>query len=420
MAVGVKVELSKRSQELIAEYLSLGPLNSLTHFQSPIDSLQLISWLHEEVTSPLHSDLRSKQQTEFILASLQAELLRDLLASMKDDNSPYKKIEENISWTIKLKFALLALAGTLFAGCEGFDGVTTMLGILSLSSLIILVAGLAFSILSIVVFYSYELVQISKTLGVSIVDAPKLLDIYLLQLNEIKGIRRTIETYKLAERSTEELVQLEGTIVMLQKRFKALVDVSTQFEKALNSNKMQAAKIIVSSMVGLLFFGSGFFAGQSVALFISALFIPVVLPTFWPVILFSAIVGFAALSLYWYVEQPEVKKLVSGWFGLDEDNIDKLCNKNKLDVEEKKLENLKNKVTSTAKLTNRLIKLQQELNGVDEGVSEQIEIQTAKEQQPLTLKTSTNIYSFHPKPVTPRDPHLDTPDFENVLVCQSN
>ena len=185
------VILSNRSQELIAEYLSLCQPHSsrLAYFHSPIDYTQLISWLQEEVTQTSYAPGRSKKKIEFILASLRAELLRDLLASMGgellDNNT-----EENTSWTARIKFGLLALAGTLLAGCEGFDSITTMLSVLSLPSMVILIAGLGFSILSIVVFYGFDLVQVSKNLGVTLSDAPKLLDVYLLQMKEIKSIRK--------------------------------------------------------------------------------------------------------------------------------------------------------------------------------------------------------------------------------------
>ncbi len=425
MGLEVKIVLSKRSQDLIAKYLSLYPLDSsgLASFHSPADSTQLISWLHDEITLPSHIDARSRQKADFILASLRAELLHDLLASMGEE-LPDNNTVENTSWTAWLKFGLLALAGTLVAACEGFDSITTMLTVLSLPSIIILIAGLSFSILSVVVFYGFDLVQVSQNLGVTLRDAPKLLDVYLAQMKEIKRIRKKINTYKLAELSAEELAQLEKTIIMLQRSFQALVEASSQFEGALNSRKMQVVKVIASGSAGLLFFGSGFFAGQSVAMFIAGLFIPVVLPTFWPVVLFSVIVGIAAFTLYWYVEQVGLKKLVSGWFGLDEDKIEQLCCKSNLDKEEGKLENLKEQVISTAHLTHRLKRLQNKIEGIDEAENEHL-IPVSNGSVPV-LKTSDNIYSFHLKDRAAKSSLvLDTldseaPDSEEVVLFQCN
>ncbi|MCL9683792.1 hypothetical protein [Legionella maioricensis] len=416
MSMGVEVVLSTRSQELIAKYLSLCQPHAsrLAHFYSPIDSIQLISWLHDEITQPPNTDTRVKKEIEFILASLRAELLRDLLTSMGGE-LPENNAEENSTWVAKIKVGLLALAGTLLAGCEGFDSITTMLSVLSLPSMFILIAGLGFSILSILVFYGFDLVQVSKNLGVTLRDAPKLLDVYLLQMKEIKGIRRRINTYKFAELSAEELTQLENMITMLQRRFQELTEASSQFETALNSRKMQIAKLIASSTAGLLFFGSGFFAGQSVAMFIAGLFIPAVLPTFWPVVLFSVIVGIAAFTLYWYIEQAGFKKLVSGWFGLDEDKIEQLCDKEHLDKEEKKLENLKEQVSSTAQLANRLVKLQNKLDGIDATESEQV-VTSVPNVSTAPVRISDNIYSFHPKKDVARK--IDTSDSEEILLFE--
>ena len=207
---------------------------------------------------------------------------------------------------------------------------------------------------------------------------------------------------------------------MLQRRFQALVEASSQFDRALNSRKMQVVKFIASGTAGLLFFGSGFFAGQSVAMFIADLVIPAVLPTFWPVVLFSVIVGIAAFSLYWYVEQVGFKKLVSGWFGLDEDKIEQLCDKELLDREEQKLENLKEQVISTAHLTHRVRTLQNKLDGIE---GEECEHSMTPVPAPTTLiRTSDNIYSFHPRRDAGRENFLalDTPDSEESLSAQCN
>jgi hypothetical protein len=422
--MGVKVELSKRSQELIVAYLSICKprLSTLSDVQTTVDAAQLVTWLHDEIASPTNQDGKAKQDTEFLLTSLRSELLHDLFSAMNGDNPSSNDTADNAPWTAKMKFGLLAIAGTLLAGCEGFDSITTMFGLVSLPSFITLIVGLGFSVLSIVFFYSYELVQVSNDLGVSLTNAPKLLDIYLHQMNEIKKIRKKIDNYKLAELSTEELVQLENTISMLQRRFQGLTEASVQFNNALKSNKMQVAKFIVSSMSGLLFFGSGFFAGQSVAMFMAGFLIPIVLPTIWPVILFSSIIGLAALSLYLYFEQVELKRVVSGWFGLDEDKIDKLSDKSILEKEEKKLEILKEKVISTAKLTGQLTKFQHQSSDVVTPGQEPIAHNKSYfiDDSPGTLKTSSNLYTFHPRPDARKKPHLEIPDTESDLQCQAH
>ncbi len=418
MGTRVNVALGKRSQELIEQYINLCPTQSseLEQFGASVDSEQLIIWLCNEIVIPSNTTLGSKQEIEFILASLRADLLHDLFKALSGANPLDETKEEPPSEFATMKLVLLALAGTLLTGCEGFDSITTMLGVLSLPSILILLAGLGFSLLSIVVFYSYDLIQVAKNLGVTLRDAPKLLDIYLQQMNEIKGIRKKIDSYQLATLSVDELEQLKQTLVMLQIRFQSLAEASSQFDKALNSPNMQRVKLLITSLAGLLFFGSGFFAGQSVAMFVATLFISTVLPTFWPVILFSTLVGGAAFALYWYLEHDGLNKLVSGWFGLDEDKIEQLCNHNELTKESYKLELLKQKIISTARLTDHLDELQNELISIKEKEVSQSS-DSSIEKHPVAIpKTSKNIFSFHaqPKEIARQDSQ-ESLDSDNVL-----
>lgn len=357
--MGVLVKLNQRSQHLIIEYLILRgiPDNHLTLNSSSLEDTRLVSWLSQEDLTPPGFSLKAKKDLEFTIASLRAELLSDLLTSLnpKKLNLP---MSDAATWHDKVKFILLTLAGTLVAGSEGFDSISTMLTVLFLPPVVILVTGLVFSVLSIIVFYGFDLVQVSRNLGVKLKDAPRLMDIYIQQLAEIKAIRRTIDSFYLSELSFGELMQLESTLVMLELRFQSVIESSRQFKEALQSTQMKATKFTVSAIAGLIFFGSGFFAGQSVALFIANLVFTAATATFWPVILFSLLVGAAAFSIYWYVERPGLKNLIGGWFGLEEDKIKKLCDEDYLQKEEDKLRNLKEKIISTSKLTKQLTALQ--------------------------------------------------------------
>ncbi len=51
-------------------------------------------------------------------------------------------------------------------------------------------------------------------------------------------------------------------------------------------------------------------------------------PTFWPVLVFSLIIGLAAFGVYWYVERPSIELFVSKKFGLDKEQIETFCEKN--------------------------------------------------------------------------------------------
>lgn len=110
-----------------------------------------------------------------------------------DDVNLPKEVENNTKG--KMKFVLLTMAGILVAACQGFDGIVTMLSVVSLPSSIILGIGFAFSFLSVIVFCGFDLVKVSNALGIKLSDAYKLLDAYLLQLQMIKSIRKKIDDY---------------------------------------------------------------------------------------------------------------------------------------------------------------------------------------------------------------------------------
>lgn len=394
----MNIQISLRSQKLIKKYLLESHVHSheLSSITTSADLAALISWLNKEQKYPKKSK-KKQQKIEFILVSLRTALLHDLFLSMKGDEIKLPKEEEHNTPIDKIKFTLLTMAGILVAACQGFDGIVTMLSIFNLSSSMILVAGFAFSFLSVIVFCGFDLVKVSKALGVKLSDAYKLLDAYLLQLQMIKSIRKKINEYYLSDLSQDNLKQLECIISMLQKRFTLLTKASNQFGMALESENMKMAKTLISGVSGILFFGGGFFAGQSVALFVSGLLVNSLTPAFWPVILFSVIVGLAAFSIYWYVERPGLDKLVSSWFGLNEENIQKLCDKILINKEIHKLESLKRKIIGAARLAKRVTQAEQYVDAHELLIDGSVHERTV-----IDIRTSSSYYSFL-KPQEPSD-----------------
>ncbi|KTC92009.1 hypothetical protein [Legionella cincinnatiensis] len=404
------IAISLRSQKWIKKYLlASGVRRNEILPPTSIKFKTLISWLS---TDPIKSFEKSKksQKMEFILVSLQTAFLRDLGLSMKGEyEKTEKKNNNNSSEMSKIKFLFLTSAGILITACQGFDGVVTMLSVFALSPSIMLGIGFAFILLSVIVFFGVDLVKVSNALGVKLSEY-KLLDAYLIQLQKIKVIRKKINDYTLVAMSQEDLQQLELILSMLQKRFMFLAVASKQFDEALNSKNVQMIKTAISGVSALFFFGSGFFAGQSVALFIASLILDSVLPTFWPIIVFSALVGLAALSIYWYVERPGLEKLVTNWFGLNEENVQQLCDKNSLNKEIKKLASLKEKVISTARITKKLAQLEQEINS-----NEPLALETTPNKAVAELRVSTNFYSFLKSPVS-ATAH-EKQDFNEAMSC---
>lgn len=385
--MGRLVQLSARSQELINQFLAVDLWPSIYGLGSSsitISEVDLVCFLSADAPFSRVLSISEQKKMEFLLAALRVELFRDLLISIGVDTPALDESVSSNNSTNRYKFYLIAAAGTLVAVCEGFDSISTLLSVLALPPVVILLCGLAFSMISVMVFYGYSLVQVSQNLGVKLTDAPKLLDLYIEQLNQVKSLRKKIATYKLAQLSLEELGQLKQLICMLDCRVASLSATSQQFAEALNSPKIQSAKTVFGGVAGVLFFCSGFFAGQSVAAFILGLFLVGITPASLPVVLFSLAIGVAAFGLYWYVEKVGLEKLISGWFGLDEDKISELCDPAQVSELALDLNNLKEQVDATAILKRELELLQNKVH-----------VEKGRTFEPLSSKTQTNIYAFH-------------------------
>ncbi|CAM2753231.1 hypothetical protein [Legionella worsleiensis] len=399
-----QVELSDRSQQLIKKLADLRLLEAIIpgHSAPSLDASQLVLWLADDIDAPDSLPKYSKKQFHYTLALLRAELLSDLLAAMPHPDVRIEKKESSTSVTNQNKLILLAIAGTLLAACEGFDSIISLLSALSIPALVTLVFGVFFSILSVVVFYGFDLVQVVQNLGFKFRDTPKLSDIYLAQINEIKAIRRKINAMDLTKKTLSELEIYGQIIFMLQKRLNWSVQASKQFEKALYSEKIIIVETIVSWVAGIMFFGGGYFAGQSVAIFVLELFMAVVSPTFLPVVLFSLGIGLAAFCIYWNVERAGIKQLITSWFGLDEENIEKLCDSANMANQEQKLEHLLERVSSTKELINEIALLRQTTQ--DSALKNTCKLKESiitKEDGMRIYAMSSNSYFFHPKRLTP-------------------
>ncbi len=382
------IEISSHSQELIKKYQEFCNPGQCITVASSMDFLVLMSWFDE---TTVIRPAQSSQETDFALLSLRTELLHDFNAFLRKDEVNEEKKENNLfSLSGKTKFLLLSAAGTLVAAAEGFDSIATMLSVFSFPSAIILGAGLLFSLLSVLAFCGFDLVKLSRALGIKISDTHKLLDIYSQQLEDTKLIRKKLEGYKSANLSIDELKQLQLILTMLLQNHHQLALAGGQFETILHSNQMELAKVVISSIAAALFFGSGFCAGQTFALYVLGLFLSALTPASIPVILFSVLVGLAACCLYWYVDFPGLKGLVSGWFGLNEEKITELCSKPTLNKQENMLKQLNEEVTDLIKLKEQLAEAVQEPPKPlpdNQNVSESVSHDSA-------VKVSSNIYSF--------------------------
>ncbi|HHF7366083.1 TPA: hypothetical protein ACPSKY_001187 [Legionella bozemanae] len=326
------IDLNLTSQELIAQLCAIDPSFHQTFTNSTkIDKKALLAWLEST------SKIESSNKAFFLITSLRASLLKDLHKSLNPG-----QVEEETQkggMTAKTKYALLALAGTVYFGCEGFDGITAMLGAFSsIPTIALFVAGTLFSVLSMVVFYSFDLVEISKNLGIKSTDTKKLLDVLLDEVKQIEAIRMRLA--KTAKKTKEELEEDRQLATILLQRYKDLEQIRKDLTSASNNPYLKAAKYITAGVAGILFFSGGFFAGQTVALAIAGLFVTGMAATAWPIVVAGIAVGLAALSVYWFVERPGIENLISRWRGLDKKKMDKLCKEDVVKKETEELEEL--------------------------------------------------------------------------------
>ena len=252
-------------------------------------------------------------------ASLHAAVLQDLHNNLSKNQQ--QEIPNDTPWWKRILFTCLKIAGSLYALCAGFDGITAFLALFtSIPAWAIVLSGFLFSILSIAVFYGFDLVTIASNLNISFNESRQLLD--LLQ-DEIKWIKK-IKQHLLAQ------IQYDAS-EQPQKIIAALLACESKFaqDRKIYQQMGEGAAIwllncMVSGIIGVVFFSGGFFTGQSLALAVFGLFFTSISATFWPILLISIVVGLAALSIYWFVERPALQNLVGSWFGRDPEKIAQL------------------------------------------------------------------------------------------------
>lgn len=266
---------------------------------------------------------QENKRTAFTIEQLNAALLQDLYDHIAANEPIKAATKPKPSWKAKLTFGLLVIAGTIYFACEGFDGVSALMGVFAVPPLPVFLVGVAFSALSILIFYGLELFSISNSLGIQFKSAPKIIDLYLRELRLMKGIRKKLaETFFSHDRKRLEEDLL--IINLLRQRLNGLHDAKEELGKTSRHWLLRAAKMLTATLPGLIFFSAGFFAGQTVAIAIASLFMTGVVPTFWPIIIVSALVGLASLTIYWIIQRPGIANIVSTAAGLDQEKLDEL------------------------------------------------------------------------------------------------
>lgn len=292
----------------------------------------------EETTDP---NTGTSFQRELCREALLGEIQQIFIPSDLD-NAGAEGQQRELGW---LKWTLLAAAGTIYAACDGFDGITTILALFPTIPLsFILAAGFVFAFLSVLVFYGFYLVDLSNKSDVKVSEQAQLIDLRLAQAKHLSRLVMICQMKLKMCDDPEELRALITLVVLLENLYTGLEHARDQYESQLYNPYLRMTKTIAAIFLGILFFGYGFFGGQSLALTMLGLVVLSSTAAFWPVMAISVAVGLAALSVYWLVERPGLEKLVSRFFGLDENKIEQLPDTTCIDKQKKTLATIKNAI----------------------------------------------------------------------------
>ncbi|KTD05100.1 hypothetical protein OQJ19_09330 [Fluoribacter gormanii] len=421
------VKLTQTIQDLIVQLGAINPtLVTVFANKADIDVQTIIDWFAQT------RFIKSDENTFFLVTSLRASLLKELNKSL----NPGAKEEETTKtpMSAKAKYALLALAGTIYFGCEGFDGITAFMGIFSsIPTIAIFAGGLVFSIVSVIVFCSFDLVEISKNLGVKSSETPQLIDAALEEFKEIKAIRARLTRLAKQDKTQEELDEYRKLALMLLQRHLELNKVRGDLTLASDNPYLDTAKKLTAIFAGFIFFSGGFFAGQTVSLAIASLFVATMSATAWPIVVAAVGVGFAALAVYWFVERPGIENLISRWKGLDKEKIDELCKPTVVDKETEKLGELIHDINTQIKalqekaadkaqintMQEKIDRLEQEKNELSSKLAAAEEKVTQVSEQ-LKLKETQPIQQTLPAGVGKNVEPIDELEVSNPLHIHGN
>jgi len=315
------IKFSAKTKELLQEIKQVNPqliiawhINT-TEWQQDheLPESKLIKWL-----SQTDAELQIKDSDSFWIAALRATLLHDLLQTNTTIEQP------KISPLRRLLFPLLVIAGTLGAVFEGFDGIMSILEYIDgISIYVKLGIGVACSALALVVFYGFDINSIAETFGITITFARKDLDVLTEQNEAINKLILLTDKQISTSKTAEELHQLHMRIAMLIMYQAQLAEKKVQYHKLLQHPRVRLLKVIMASCSAVLFFSSGFFAGQAVGAIIATLIFGAS-PLCWPVLVLAGVMGALAVCVYIVRESPGIQNLIGRWFDLNEDKIKKL------------------------------------------------------------------------------------------------
>lgn len=403
------IALSERSQNFIKKFYKLKPSPILDTWQNSDTNLipteELLNWLNQNIETDKYSHYPLEELRLSFLQDVQEALLtpEELLAQNKRNATP---------WYTNSQFIILAIAGTVLAFCDGFNGITSILALFNPVPMAIFTVGVAFSLISVAIFRGLDLVEISRNVGVKINNSKALLGTLVKQVEVIEEIRKKIDDVYVDSEDREQLKNYHHIVKTLLTRFNEMDEARKLYTDSMNNRFIHMAQFGAALVTGTLFFSSGFFAGQSLALAIAELFVATASATFFPVLLASLAVGVAAFCVYWYLERPGVENIVGRMFGLDKDQVEELSDEEKVQSQLLVLKQLDKKLDKYLKSQDRIEQLSTEVQDLAELNNDILTQVTTEPTVPASIGKSRYSH-FNPHSISDNTHTLD--DEENRL-----
>lgn len=268
-------------------------------------------------------DLLSKEK-------LRVSILKDLTAWLSN-REKLETIElDSTNPCNNFKANSLLFFGSIVSIADGALGASTILSLLpNVPGIVVGLVCLFFSVISLAVFYAFDLVQISTNLGIKKRDVKQSLEVMELECEQLKLAIDALCDLVISK--SDKVNQETGLQIIesLQSQCDALNGKLNDYRQ---SNRHLIAKRISSIVTGLLYFSGGYFlVAPSLALLaplIASIFsISAASVVGLPVVISVGIIfGLTKLALYWFCERPQLEKMVGKVTGFDQDLVESCDN----------------------------------------------------------------------------------------------
>lgn len=256
----------------------------------------------------LHEETLSDELRLFLLRDIQ----KTLAPVKKKGAAPHK--QTSIS---KLGLAGVIIAGVLYAICDGFSGMSTIVQAFISSSMLVFGLSMGFALLSIALFFLMQIQAIADYFGFSLQNPSKEVACWLEERQVLGALFETLK-FK-PKQMTSTYSELKA---YMYKRLNTLQKKADILKEKQHRLPLDILFAIIVCLVGLWVWTSGFFLGYSVVITVLALF--ELTTPFWLPFAVAPFIGFAACCLFWITQARDLRRIVDRLFGVDEAWIEAL------------------------------------------------------------------------------------------------